>query len=127
MLDVLAVTTKLAAWSAKKTTICALAIFGSYAKGRPRPDSDLDIAIVVDLPEFHERLAEYILSKEEWGTEIQKMLKFQPVSLHRLDDDRVELLGRYLLDAHIVAYDPQGRLQDYMPTFNNVPPLSQQP
>jgi predicted nucleotidyltransferase len=115
MLDVQAVTTKLAVWSAKKRTICAVAIFGSYAKGRPRPDSDLDIAIVVDLPEFHERLAEYILSKGEWGKEIQTMLTFQPVSLHRLDDDRVDVLGRYLLDAHIAAYDPQGKLQDYLP------------
>jgi len=127
MLDVLAVTTKLAEWSAKKRTICALAIFGSYAKDRPRPDSDLDIAIVVDLPEFHERLAEYILSKEEWGKEIQKMLTFQPVSLHRLDDDRVDVLGRYLLDAHVVAYDPQGKLHDYLPIFKNVPALSRQP
>jgi predicted nucleotidyltransferase len=48
----------LAVWAAERTISAAGAIFGSYAKSRTRPDSDIDIAIIVDLTGFHDRLAD---------------------------------------------------------------------
>jgi predicted nucleotidyltransferase len=117
MLDVHSASTQLADWSAQIPIISAVAIFGSYAKGHARSESDLDIAIVLDLPDFHDRLAEYMFSKQQWSAEIQKLLAFEAVSLHRLDEDCIGKLGRYLLDGYVVVHDPHGRLRRYIPAL----------
>jgi predicted nucleotidyltransferase len=58
----------LAKWAVGKPTIKALYVFGSYARGQARPDSDLDLAfefINVDAP-----LSELIEKAESWKAEL---------------------------------------------------------
>jgi predicted nucleotidyltransferase len=37
-------------WAAERCDILALAVIGSHARGTARPDSDVDVVIIVDDP-----------------------------------------------------------------------------
>jgi predicted nucleotidyltransferase len=57
-------------WVAKKPTIKALYVFGSYARNEARPDSDLDIAF--DFTIVDEADAELICNAKMWKAELTK-------------------------------------------------------
>lgn len=55
-------------WAAGKPTIKALHVFGSYARGEARPDSDLDLAI--DFMDQDDALPELIVNAAAWKAEL---------------------------------------------------------
>jgi predicted nucleotidyltransferase len=44
------------AYASRYLPVKKVLLYGSYAKGNPRSDSDIDIAVFVDLPEHKKRL-----------------------------------------------------------------------
>jgi predicted nucleotidyltransferase len=62
-------------WACATPEISEVWIFGSRAKGSFRPDSDLDIAIVVGGETPGERLADWISCNKEWKAELQGLLE----------------------------------------------------
>ena len=61
----------LAKWAASKPTIKALYVFGSYARGDARPDSDLDIAL--EFTGVDEDDAELIENAAAWKAELTQL------------------------------------------------------
>ncbi len=59
-------------WAAEQTTIKALYVFGSYAKGTARPESDLDLAFEFkDTVDCHD--AELIENAATWKCELTSL------------------------------------------------------
>ena len=54
---------RLSAWAASRHDIRAAALVGSWARGRPRPDSDLDVVILTDSPALY-------TENERWPVEL---------------------------------------------------------
>jgi predicted nucleotidyltransferase len=63
----------LRAWAANNGNVHELWLFGSRAKGAPRPDSDIDIALALMPPDGKHNwaLAAYAESFEEWKSELR--------------------------------------------------------
>jgi predicted nucleotidyltransferase len=61
----------LAKWAVGKATIKALYVFGSYARGEARPDSDLDLAF--DFIDADEALSEVIERAAAWKAELTQL------------------------------------------------------
>jgi predicted nucleotidyltransferase len=61
----------LALWAASKPTITALYVFGSYARGEAKPDSDLDLA--VEFVGVGEADAELICNAQAWKAELTRL------------------------------------------------------
>jgi predicted nucleotidyltransferase len=61
----------LAQWAAAKPTIKALYVFGSYAQGAARPDSDLDLAF--DFIDADDGLSELIWNAAAWKAELTQL------------------------------------------------------
>jgi len=61
----------LATWAASKPTIKALYVFGSYARGEARPDSDLDLAF--EFTGVDEDEAELITNSAPWKAELTRL------------------------------------------------------
>jgi uncharacterized protein len=55
-------------WAEEDSAIHAVAIVGSYAKGTAREDSDIDLMIICDVPEYY-------LSNVDWSTRFGKIQK----------------------------------------------------
>jgi len=61
--DVNAITAAVASWAIDRNDIRAMAMLGSWVRGNPRPDSDLDLLLLTDLAPDYQR-------SETWLTEI---------------------------------------------------------
>jgi predicted nucleotidyltransferase len=61
--DVNAVTAAVANWAIERNDIRAMAMLGSWVRGNPRPDSDLDLLLLSDLAPDYQR-------SKTWLTEI---------------------------------------------------------
>jgi predicted nucleotidyltransferase len=61
----------LAKWAQAKPTIKTLYVFGSYAEGTARRDSDLDLAF--DFMNVDEPLSELIENAADWKAELSRL------------------------------------------------------
>ncbi len=76
-------------WAAGQPLVLEVHAFGSRVRGGYRPNSDLDLALVVDGQDNGERLGNAICLLSGWQAELQAML---PVRVHAqamFDDDLV--------------------------------------
>ncbi len=60
-------------WAAAIPSIDRVSLYGSRARGTPRPDSDLDLAVYVRAPDG-EHLAEWIKNRQRWQQELSTRL-----------------------------------------------------
>lgn len=112
-------------WAAKRSDISAVALAGSHAHGRARPDSDIDIVILSDNPDplrtpnwLTELGAVTHVHSENWGV-------LTSHRAHYLGDGEVEVgvtstswadipidpgTFRVVSDGVVLVYDPRGLL-----------------
>lgn len=78
----------LIAWAQKHDSIIDLWLFGSRAKGTARPDSDVDLAIVLVPPQGNDNWAFgiYIAYADRWQSELAAIVK-RHVSLEAIAPD----------------------------------------
>lgn len=107
-LDIESAVPKLQRWAVANPYIGKLWLFGSYAKGTAREDSDLDIAIEIVIPPEREgkenALAVYICEKQAWQKELQELLGFGKVQLEQLDPDGTPHVRKGVEEASLLVY-----------------------
>lgn len=95
-------------WAEANPYISKLWIFGSYAKGNAKDDSDLDIAVEIIIPAVRRDnenvLAVYISEKDTWKKELQKLLSFEKVQIEYLDAKETPTVKNGVQEANILAY-----------------------
>ena len=78
----------LAEWASRQPEILTLFVFGSRAHGNARPDSDLDLAFVLD--DSHElQLTVLVLNRERWQGELSALTGFVVRDLYLWGDPEV--------------------------------------
>jgi predicted nucleotidyltransferase len=75
--DVNAVTATVANWAIERNDIRAMAMLGSWVRGNPRPDSDLDLLLLSDQAPDYQR-------SKTWLTEIDFRMHASGFSLMRV-------------------------------------------
>jgi predicted nucleotidyltransferase len=68
----------LRAWATNNDCVRELWLFGSRAKGAPRPDSDIDIALALMPPSGRHNwaLAAYVESFDEWKSKLRATVQW---------------------------------------------------
>jgi len=64
----------LATWARDTREVSEVWIFGSRARGDHRPDSDLDVALIMTAGTEGERLGNWVCLAEEWEVELAALL-----------------------------------------------------
>ena len=102
-----------------KSTV-AIALFGSLARGKERPDSDVDIEIILDDAEKWE-----LLKKKKYGLNIDLVLCPKKHLLHQMEKYPY-LCYDYLSEK--IIYDPKGFMEEVKKKlnvyFNNHPEIA---
>ena len=95
-----------AEWAERQPRVRRLWMFGSRAKGNPRPDSDLDIAVEIEpVPDSEETLPYWITCWERWQSELQRKTEY-PVDLDWFDPDgSTQQVAQGLREGSILLYD----------------------
>lgn len=98
-------------WAAENPYIGELRIFGSYAKGTARPDSDLDCAVRVVRKKPGDTTVWVTACFEcpEWGKELSRLLGVEV----DMEDITGEHVSQYVQEASILVYldEAKGLLQ----------------
>lgn len=65
---------RVTAWARKRADVRALLLVGSYARGNPRPDSDIDLMLLTERPDTYLENTDWIaelgatlIATESWG------------------------------------------------------------
>jgi predicted nucleotidyltransferase len=66
----------LVAWAQRTNAVAELWLFGSWAKGTPRPDSDVDIAIALMPPrgDHNWALGDHVALAKVWQRELESIV-----------------------------------------------------
>jgi predicted nucleotidyltransferase len=90
----------------KHTALFSIVVFGSYAKGKQRPDSDIDVAVIVPKSKEYGKLQGFL----EHDTQ------YSPVPLHIQvipEDEMIEMLttkeqnvGKQIVEKHLTIHNP---------------------
>jgi predicted nucleotidyltransferase len=125
--DVEEVLGRVTEWAARREDVRALALVGSWARGRARVDSDIDLVLLVDEPERYSERDEWaaelgadeVSRRREWGaitehrlvlaTTIQLDLGIGPASWAATDPVDSGTYG-VVRDGMRVLHDPDGVL-----------------
>lgn len=115
------------AWAETRPDVAAVALVGSHARGKARPDSDVDLMILVDAPAAYASDAAWV---EEFGTlhGVEEWGAVTSVRLRSAGDLEVELgitspawarvdpvdsgTARVVQDGIRVLFDPRAILHD---------------
>jgi predicted nucleotidyltransferase len=71
-------------WAVRTACVKAVYIFGSRFKGTARPDSDLDIAVVIQPSELKTDKQLYDANFLDWLSHLEEVLEFPEIDLLRL-------------------------------------------
>lgn len=90
----------------KYTSLFSIVVFGSYAKGKQRPDSDIDVAVIVPKSKEFNKLQGFL----------QHDTQYSPVQLHILvipEDEMTDMLttkeqnvGKQIVEKHLTIHNP---------------------
>ncbi len=119
---------RVAAWSSDRSEVVAVALVGSWARGTARPDSDIDLVLLVESPitllsdsVWLEELAIRVEREttEDWGlvqsrrvwTEDELEVEFGVTSVEWARTDPVDPgTAEVVRDGLRIVYDPKGLL-----------------
>lgn len=99
------------------TSLIGCAIFGSYARGENRLNSDLDLLIILeDAPSFSRRLEEFVeqveMKHEALAQELYEqeeiLCELSPYILTREEALKLQPIYYDLVKHHLILYDPEG-------------------
>lgn len=115
-------------WTSQREDVAGLLLVGSHARGKARPDSDIDILLLVDEPETYVSNQEWVqrfgsvtqVTAEDWGAVTSLRVQYVEggeVEFGLARHDWVERpfdrgTARVLRDGFRVLYDPRGLLKD---------------
>jgi uncharacterized protein len=104
----------LAAWAVSKPLVLRLFIFGSRVRGDYRPDSDIDIAIELDMSaadgvDDSGGLATFMFEADDWEQELQAHFSFN-VDLEQFRGPDTPTIEKALRQSSILVFqkDNQG-------------------
>ena len=105
--DLLPVADTLRRWASRETLVQRLWIYGSYAKGTAKSDSDLDVAVEINLAgETDNSNTVFVCSAEDWRSELGPALKPHKLDLKLYDTSGVREKVRCDVDANgILIYE----------------------
>lgn len=99
------------------TSLVGCAIFGSYARGENRLNSDLDLLIILEeAPSFSYRLKEFVeqveMKHEDLAQELYEkeelFCELSPYILSRAEALKLQPIYYDLVEHHLILYDPEG-------------------
>ncbi|WIV99657.1 nucleotidyltransferase family protein [Kinneretia aquatilis] len=102
-------TTEIAAWAAEKPLVKRVWIFGSRARGDHRPDSDLDVAVELDMSAIQGAddsggSATWIFEAGSWGPELEAVLGL-PVDLEQYQHGVTTVIQTGLDRSSVLVYE----------------------
>jgi hypothetical protein len=112
-------------WAAEREDVRGVMVVGSWARGAARMDSDVDIVVLTDNPQYTEAgvwtglLGGEVVRLEEWGPLREVRVRRQSgleveigvVPMSWADNDPVDSgTRRVISDGHRIAHDPAGVL-----------------
>jgi predicted nucleotidyltransferase len=96
----------LRAWASATPCVRKVSIFGSRAKGTPRNDSDLDVAVEIDAMGNDESpYVSWFHAKRSWHSELQQQLNV-PLDLEWFDPaGSTPTIAKGLSEGNVVVYE----------------------
>ena len=94
------------AWAVATPCVRKVSIFGSRAKGTPRSDSDLDVAVEIDpVGSDESAYVSWFHLKKSWHAELQRRLDV-PLDLEWFDPTgSTPTIAKGLSEANVVVYE----------------------
>lgn len=97
--------TKLRQWAEREPLVLALILYGSYARGTANPDSDLDIALVINSePGDTNPSTTWMFNEERWTADLKMLLDFPKVHLMWLGGNKTPTIEAALEQGRIEVY-----------------------
>ncbi len=96
----------IALWAASTEWVTEVRLFGSRAKGRSRPDSDVDLALTLVKDGIEDGDPEgfyYFKLEEEWPSELTRLLRL-PADVFWYDEEGEPAIFSYCQEASVLLY-----------------------